>query len=153
MLIFTEEKISIFILWGNESSKKDLTIKILGKDLPGSDQNKPNSQETQCFETYENDVYEVTCVYDNDEAYEKTKIQVQDRQPDICLLVLEDGDSTDKVWQKIKDLQEKTGILKEKFQLVTFSDKDFSPLKIYTINDVHSKLNRLTEERNLTVPR
>ncbi|GLD48187.1 uncharacterized protein AKAME5_002727900 [Lates japonicus] len=133
------------ILGGEDSSRRDLTARILERD--GSDLQPKETEDKH--EKYGNDTCEVTCLLNDKTAHEN--IKTLNQQPDVCLLVLEDGFSTDTVQQQIDDLHKKTG---KEFKAVlplshNHTDHSRSLCKLYTIEEVCSEVRKLTEDTNL----
>ncbi len=150
-VVFTEKKISVILLGNGQSLKKALITNLTGKDLSELT-NTPVLKKT---EKYENDIYVFTCTPDL-----RTKCDdIRDLfaicpDPDMSLLVVEDGFSNQDVWQQIEKLHEITKKPTHEFSIVLpFSyreQSDFYSFKCYTINQLFSKLGKLAEERQLT---
>ncbi|XP_050922690.1 GTPase IMAP family member 8 isoform X2 [Lates calcarifer] len=143
-----KKKISVIILGGGDSSRRDLTARILERD--GSDLQPKETEDKH--EKYGNDTCEVTCLLNDKTAHEN--IKKLNQQPDVCLLLLEDGFSTDTVQQQIDDLHKSTGIHKEKIRVVlplSHAGKDHSSslCKFHTMEEVCSEVRKLTEDTNL----
>lgn len=148
-VVFTETKISVVVLGSGDSQKKALITEILGKDL--SQLLKQNVlKET---EIYENDIYKVTCTPDlHTECEDKRQLFAIIGRPDMSLLVVEDGFSTQDVWQQIEELHKITGIPTEEFRVVlplSHNPTDSYIFKSNTIEQVFSELRKLAEERRL----
>lgn len=148
-VVFTEKKISVFVLGSGDSLKKALITIILGKDI--SQLSKRNSLNNT--EIYENDTYEVTCTPDlNTECEDMREVFDINQNPDMCLLVVEEGFSPDEVSKTIKQLQEETGKPTEEFVVVLphrSKHTESYPFKSYTMGCLFSELSRLAEGRHL----
>ncbi|CAK6982930.1 uncharacterized protein LOC121888536, partial [Scomber scombrus] len=142
-----ERKISIVVLWTEDHLKKSLISLILGRD--GFAQRSTDV----IIETCVNDTYEVTFIpnfYTGSEDIRK--LFSSQRDPDMCLLVVEDGFSPSEVWQQIEHLQKITGKHTKDFIVVLplrCKPEESYPFMFYTREDLFNKLRKLTEDRTL----
>ncbi|XP_078018746.1 GTPase IMAP family member 9-like isoform X2 [Epinephelus lanceolatus] len=146
----SHNKISVVILGHGDRLKKALITIILGKDL--SQVSKRNVLKST--EIYENNSYEVTCAPDiHTSCVEIRELFAINHHPHMSLMVVEDGFSTEEVWQQIEMLHRITGRPTEEFRVVLpLKSKHPAsyPFKCHTIKQVFSKLSQLAEDRHFT---
>lgn len=145
LLFFTEKKISVVVLGNGDSLKKALITNIIGKDL--SKLSRRNVLSNTAI--YENDTYAFTFTPDLDASCEDIKKLFEiNRYPDMALLVVENGLSSEEVLKQLEKLKETTGKPTEEFRvLLPLSYKP--PYNFYTTEQVFSELSKLTADRNL----
>lgn len=145
-VVFTG-KISVVVLGRGDHLKKALTTIILGKDLS----QLPKRNDPRNTEIYENDAYVVTCTPDLYTACDDIrKVFLTNRHPDMSLLVVEDGVSTEEVQRQIGKLHSITGRPTEEFIVVLplrHKHSDLNPC--CTMKQLFSKLGQLAEDRHL----
>ncbi|XP_049422068.1 GTPase IMAP family member 8-like isoform X2 [Epinephelus fuscoguttatus] len=142
-------KISVVILGHGDRLKKALITVILGKDL--SQVSKRNVLKST--EIYEDNSYVVTGAPDIHTSCEDIReLFAINQHPHMSLMVVEDGFSTEEVWQQIEMLHRITGRPTEEFRvLLPLKSKhpDSYPFKCCTLGEVFNKLSKLTEGRHL----
>ncbi|XP_051249394.1 GTPase IMAP family member 8-like [Dicentrarchus labrax] len=145
-----KRKISVVVLGNEDSAKKALITNILGKDLS----KLLKTQVLKKTEIYENDTYKVTYTPDlYTECEDIRQLFAINEHPDMSLLVVEDGFSTEEVWQQIEKLHRTTGKPTEEFRVVlplSYKDTESYPFRFSTIGQVFSELSKLAGERHLT---
>ncbi|XP_070709092.1 GTPase IMAP family member 3-like isoform X2 [Pempheris klunzingeri] len=136
------EKVSVVVLGAGENLKKTLITTILGKDL-----SKKRGQKKK--KIYESDTYKFIFIPDLNTDCDIKKVFDENPNPDVSLLVVEDGLSVQEVWEQIEKLQTTTGKPTEDFTVLlplNYEDTDSFP-KSYTMEQFFSELRRLAEER------
>ena len=124
--------------------KKSLIALILGRDRYA------HRSSDVIIETYSNDTYEVTftpSVYEDSEAIRR--LFSSKRDPDMRLLVVEDGFKTQEVWQQIEKLHEITGKPTEEFTVVLplgCEPEEPYPFKFYTWEGLFKSLKNMPEK-------
>lgn len=119
--------------------KKALITNILGKDLSRLSKKRILTE----TEIYENDTHEFICTPDlSTNCNDIRDVFVGCPHPDMSLLVVEDGFSSEQVWQQIEKLEEKTGTRTDEFIVVlplSCKAKEY-PFKSYSLEQVVKNL-------------
>ncbi|XP_042366000.1 GTPase IMAP family member 2-like isoform X2 [Plectropomus leopardus] len=141
------KKISVVVLGCGSSLKKSLITTILGRDLS----KPPPPKNLRKNEIYENDTYVVVCTPKLETACEDIRELYHYRHHDMSLLVVEDGFSSEVVWQQIEMLHSLTQRPTEEFSVVLplrYKETDSYPFKFYTIEQVFNKLRKLAQDEH-----
>lgn len=145
-----KKKISVVLLGNGDSLKKALITIITGKDLS----QLTKTSVLKKTDIYENDIYKFICTPDlHTECDDVKGLLATTQHLDMSLLLVEDGLSSEKVWQQVGQLHKKTGKPTEEFRVVlplSCVQSDSYPFKSNTVEQVFTELRKLAEERRLT---
>lgn len=141
-------KKSVIVLGNGGGLKKALVTHILGKDLSRVHYQRI-LRET---DVYEEDTYRFMCAPDlSTDSEDIRKLLTSSPRPDMNLLVVERGFSTEQVWGQIEQLAHRTGRGTDEFVVVlplACKTGDY-PFKSRTLEDLIMNLN---EHRNSKPP-
>lgn len=150
--VFTD-KISLVIIGNGEFLKKSLITNIVGKDLSALSKRKF----LENTEIYENESLLFICTPDlKTPGEEITKLFNEFPNSDMCLLVVEDGFSSEEVRQQLEDLRKKTDKPSQKFRVVLplqYNYVDFRQLKYSSLEQIVSELDKLDKNKQQIVAR
>ncbi|XP_034718387.1 GTPase IMAP family member 7-like [Etheostoma cragini] len=143
-------KISVVVLGSEDHLKKALITLILGTDLSLL----PKKNDLKEPGIYENDMHSVICPPDR-ACNDLKNVFAPNQDPDMSLLVVKKGFTTEEVWKQVDNLHRITGKPTEEFIVVLplGNKESFYPFKCYTLDQVFRKLTQLAEERESTSTR
>ncbi|XP_028288185.1 GTPase IMAP family member 7-like [Parambassis ranga] len=140
-----KEKISVVLLGEVASLKKALITFITGKDL--SNLHRENHLKKSTI--YENDTYQFIYTPDMQKAQDDIQqLFCRTPQPDMCLLVVEEGFSSNDVWRQIEALSRKTGKPTEEIIVVLPSNQttESYPFRCCTLVQLPTELQNLSDK-------
>ncbi|XP_068565647.1 GTPase IMAP family member 7-like [Cebidichthys violaceus] len=136
-------KKTIVVLGSEAALKKGLIFNIIEND-------EVKTRVLKETEIYENNTYRFICPPDLNKRSKDIKEVFAICYPDLSLLVVKEGFSTNEVWKQIEQLHKLTGKPTEEFTVVLPLNHERSesyPFRSFTMSELFNYMSRTTEEK------